>query len=203
MAEGPRIRVRGGSGGGKTTAARAIAEALDVPMLELDNVYWHQTQPMYERYRTDDDARALLRQFLDRHDAWVIEGNYSGWSHEANAQATEVILIELPRPLRVWRLLRRWWVGRRGLRGGDDATLRSFLELLHFTVWTSRNGPARRLESMRESGVPWVLLQTSDHLLDFLDRFPGARARFESDVRRNRTEAEAVIAERRDAEPDL
>ena len=51
---------------------------------------------------------------------------------------------------------------------------------------------------MRETAVPWVLLQTSDDLLDDLDRFPGARARFESDVRRNRTEAEAVIAGRRE-----
>ena len=123
MADGPRIRIWGGTGCGKTTAARAIAEAKDVPMLELDNVFWHPTQPMYERYRTEDEAGVLLREFLDRHDAWVIDGNYSDWSHEANARATEFILIELPRPLRVWRLFRRWWVGRRRLRGGDDASL--------------------------------------------------------------------------------
>ena len=47
MSDGPRIRVMGSTGAGKTTAARSIAAALGVPVLELDSVHWHPTQPMY------------------------------------------------------------------------------------------------------------------------------------------------------------
>ena len=198
MANGPRIRIRGAAGGGKTTAARAIAEAMDVPMLELDNLYWHQTQPMYERYRTDDEARNLLREFLNRHGSWVIEGNYSRWSNEADSRATEFVGIELPRWIRISRLLRRWWAGRRGLRGGDDATIKSLLALIWFTAWTCRNAPSGRIESMKQTGVPYVLLRTTNELLTHLERYAGARARFETDVRRGKSEPEAVIAGRRE-----
>lgn len=35
-----RINVIGTSGSGKSTIARAIAERLDIPVYELDSLYW-------------------------------------------------------------------------------------------------------------------------------------------------------------------
>ena len=111
----PRIRVMGSTGAGKTTAARAIASALGVPFLELDNINWYPTQPMYQRERPDEESAAMLAEFLTANDAWVIEGGYRRWSGPALKVATEAALLEPPLYRRVWRLWKRWWVGHRGL----------------------------------------------------------------------------------------
>ena len=194
---GPRLRVLGSTGSGKTTAGRAIAAALGVPFLELDNVFWHLVQPMYSTNRSDEECRALLREFLDAHDAWVIEGSYLRWSQLTLDSATEAVLIELPLYRRLWRLWGRWWVGRRGLQGGDDARLSSTFWLFRWAVWGSRHGLRRRLERLRASGTPWTFCRTNAQFRAYLARYPGATERFDEDVRRGKREAEAVISGRR------
>ncbi|MEN8041512.1 MAG: adenylate kinase, partial [Actinomycetota bacterium] len=67
-----RISVVGSSGSGKTTAARAVAERLGYPHLELDSVFhlpgW---TPL-----PDDEFRAAAAEFAAQ-PKWVIDGNYS------------------------------------------------------------------------------------------------------------------------------
>lgn len=195
--DGPRLRILGSTGSGKTTAGRAIAAALGVPFLELDNVYWHMVQPMYSTNRSDEECAALLQDFLDANPAWVMDGSYGRWSQAALDAATEAVLIELPLHRRLWRLWGRWWVGRRGLQGGDDAMLSSAFWLFRWAVWGSRHGLKRRLERLRASGIPWTLCRTDAQLRACLARYPGATQRFDEDVRRGKREPEAVISGRR------
>ena len=82
---GPRIRLLGCPGIGKTTAARAIASALGMPFLELDNIFWLPTVPMYERTRPRHECRAMLGAFLAANPAWVLDGNYMERTQEALA----------------------------------------------------------------------------------------------------------------------
>ena len=195
--DGPRLRVLGSTGSGKTTAGRAIAASLGVPFLELDNVFWHMVQPMYSTNRSDDECRAILHEFLDANPAWVMDGSYTRWSQAAMDRATEAVLIELPLYRRLWRLWGRWWVGRRGLQGGDDAMLSSTIWLFRWAAWGSRHSFKRRQERLRASGVPWTLCRTNAQLRAYLARYPGATQRFDEDVRRGKREAEAVISGRR------
>lgn len=194
---GPRLRVMGSTGSGKTTAGRAIAAALGVPFLELDNVFWHMVQPMYSTNRSDDECRAILHEFLETNPAWVMDGNYTRWSQAAMDQATDAVLFDLPLHRRLWRLWGRWWVGRRGLQGGDGAMLSSTVWLFHWAAWGSRHSHKRRMERLRASGVPWTLCRTNAQLRAFLARYPGATEGFDEDVRRGKREAEAVISGRR------
>ena len=196
-ADGPRLRVMGSSGGGKTTAGRAIAAALGVPFLELDNIHWHMVIPMYSTYRSPEECAALLQEFLDANPAWVMDGSYMSWSQAAMDRATEAVLIELPLYRRLWRLWGRWWVGRRGLQGGDDAMLSSNFWLLRWAVWGSRHGPKRRLERLRAAGIPLTICRSDAELRAYLARYPGATERFDEDVRRGKREPEAVISGRR------
>ena len=195
--DGPRIRVLGSSGSGKTTAGRAIAASLSVPFLELDNVFWYASDPMYQRSRPEEECRQALSGFLRANTAWVIDGSYGAWSGEALEQATELALLEAPLPRRVLRLFRRWWVGRRGLKGGDDATLLSFLQLVRWTAWTARKRPRERLETVRASGLPWTYCRSDEGADTYLARFPGALEHFRDDVRHGHREPEAVISGRR------
>lgn len=67
-----RICVTGDSGSGKSTLSRALAQALELPYLELDALYH---QPKW----TPLDAgefRERVRAFAEQ-PRWVIDGNYS------------------------------------------------------------------------------------------------------------------------------
>ena len=102
-----------------------------------------------------------------------------------------------PAHRRLWRLWGRWWVGRRGLQGGDDAMLSSLLWLFQWAVWGGRHGPRRRLERLRASGIRWTFCRTDAELRAYLARYPGATERFDADVRRGKREPEAIISGRR------
>ncbi len=87
-----RIHVIGSSGSGKTTLARALAERLSLPHLEIDRIY-HQAdwQPL-----AVEPLRAKVEAFVAG-DRWVIDGNYSKVRDLIWTRADTVVFIDLPR----------------------------------------------------------------------------------------------------------
>jgi adenylate kinase family enzyme len=132
------------SGNGKTRLARALAERLDVPFVELDALVhgpqWTETP--------DDELRALLEPIVAS-DGWVIDGTYfHKVGHLVVDGADLVVWLDLP--VRVWlpRLVRRTFA-RRGeeLWNGNRETLRtSFLGRESLVVWALRSHVRRRRE---------------------------------------------------------
>ena len=66
-----RIVVMGTTGAGKTTLAREIARALDMPHIELD---YYRFRPNWVEV-PNDEFRERVRKAL-RGDRWVADGNY-------------------------------------------------------------------------------------------------------------------------------
>lgn len=99
------MSVLGVSGAGKSTLARAIAHALNAPVLELDALY-HQAQwtPL-----DGDVFRARVAEFVAQ-PSWVCDGNYEVVRETVWSRATTIVLLDLPR----WRVMAR--LGRRTLR---------------------------------------------------------------------------------------
>jgi adenylate kinase family enzyme len=101
-----RIAVVGNSGAGKSTFARALAAALDVPHIELDAIQ-HQPgwQPMpADEFRARVDAATAT-------EGWVVDGNYTAVRDLVWARADTVVWLDPPRRTvmrqLVWRTLRR------------------------------------------------------------------------------------------------
>lgn len=94
-----RVSVVGCSGSGKTTVARRIAQALDVPHLELDALHWG---PGWTA-ATADELRGRVAAVTSG-DAWVVDGNYHSkigtlvWE-----RADTVVWLDPPR----WRVMAR------------------------------------------------------------------------------------------------
>lgn len=89
-----RISVVGNSGSGKSTAARKIAERLDMPRLELDEVR-HQRN---WRELPDDEFLARVQEFIVAHEDWVIDGNYRSVVQDTIwAAANTVVWLDLPK----------------------------------------------------------------------------------------------------------
>lgn len=101
MACGQRIVIIGSSGSGKTTLARQLAAYLDLPHIELDQLYW---QPKwiptpYEEFR----ARVVEAISGER---WIVDGNYLKLRDLIWCRADTIIWLDYKIPV-VWRRLGR------------------------------------------------------------------------------------------------
>ncbi len=105
-----KIAVLGFSGSGKSTLARRLGEITGASVLHLDRV---QFLPGWE-VRPEEEKQALVRDFMDSHSAWVIDGNYRRLSYERRLEEADQIWVLLfNRAVRLCRVLRR----RRKYRG--------------------------------------------------------------------------------------
>jgi adenylate kinase family enzyme len=105
MAEiGRYIVVYGPACSGKSTVARRLATAIDVPCIELDAIFW---MPDWVE-KPLDEFRADVSAALSRHpDGWVLDGNYSRVRDLILPFADTVIWLSPPFRVAFWRLLKR------------------------------------------------------------------------------------------------
>jgi adenylate kinase family enzyme len=97
-----RIAIVGCSGGGKSTLARALGPALDLPIVHVDAVFW---QPGW----TESD-RETFRAALDAAlsgDRWISDGNFPSVADITLARADTIIWIDQPIALCLWRAVWR------------------------------------------------------------------------------------------------
>lgn len=101
-----RVSVVGNSGSGKTTIAKALSAALNVPHLEIDAVFH---QPGWTPLEAQEFRRRIAE--FAAGPGWVADGNYSTVQDLIWARADTVIWLDLPRHrvMRqvIWRTLRR------------------------------------------------------------------------------------------------
>ncbi|MFL5937589.1 MAG: adenylate kinase [Gaiellaceae bacterium] len=148
-----RISVAGDSGSGKTTVSRAIAARLDLPHIELDDLFhgpnW-STPPK-------EEFRRRVAETLDVLDGWVADGNYTGSLGSVVLERAE-LLVWLDLPLRV--CLRRIWSRTwRRIRTREE-------------LWTAKNRETfRNTFFSRDSLFLWTLKAHFRHRREWPARF--------------------------------
>lgn len=105
-----RVSVVGVSGSGKTTVARALAERLGAPHIELDAIFH---QPGWVGLDDEEFARRVDAATLG--ESWVVDGNYGRIQQIVWSRADTVVVLDLPRRRVMSQLLVRTL--RRGLAG--------------------------------------------------------------------------------------
>ena len=95
-----RIFIMGSSGAGKTRLARVLADRLRLPHLEVDSLR-HQAN---WQQLPDAEFRELVDDFSSA-EAWVVDGNYAVVRESLLSRATDVILLDYPKRIVMWRLL--------------------------------------------------------------------------------------------------
>jgi adenylate kinase family enzyme len=135
----PRINVVGTSCSGKTTLARALAGALDVPHIELDALFWDRDwTPVPGPMFRDRLGRALAGE------DWVADGGYAAVRDITWARVETIVWLDYP--LRT--VLGRW--ARRTV-----ARLRS-----HEEVWPGTGNRERIRHILRRDSLLWWILST-------------------------------------------
>lgn len=125
-----RILVIGCPGAGKTYFSKRLSEILGLPLVHMDNLYWHAD-------KTSIDTESLKEKLLPYlvQDQWIIDGNYHKTLEMRLPYATDVFVLDLPRKECIQGILDRIdqprddipWIERE-----DDAT-----ELI---AWTADYG---------------------------------------------------------------
>lgn len=99
-----RISVIGSSGSGKSTMARRLETAFDLPVLELDSIYHQEDwEPL-----PDDEFRDRVSEFVSG-DGWIVDGNYTshGVAQLVWPRADTVVWMDPPRRTVMARVVRR------------------------------------------------------------------------------------------------
>lgn len=148
-----RVLIIGGSGAGTSTLGRALASALATQHFDVDDFFWHPTDPPFTTRRSEGERVALMeRMFLPRAD-WILSGSPMGWGDAVIARLTHTVFLTLDPAERVARLIARE-VSRYGARialGGD-------LEPAHreFVAWAAGYDDPTFLRRSRRTQEDWL-----------------------------------------------
>ena len=143
-----RIAIIGYSGSGKSTLAKKLGEAYNLPMLHFDRV---QFRPNWE-IRPQKSKEVMTKAFLDLHDSWVIDGNYSKLYFERRiAEADVIILLLFGRLSCLCRVTRRYRKYKDSTRTDMADGCKEKLDW-EFVKWVLRDGRSKEVRE-RYNGV--------------------------------------------------
>ena len=170
-----RLVLIGTSGAGKTTMAKRIARVLDMPHVEFDAIRhgpnWTETP--------DDVFRETLRDRVQG-DRWVGDGNYSLARDVVWPRATQVVWLDFPIRVVMWRLF--WRTMRRGVfrqelwNGNREKIWRHFFSRQSLFLWVMQTHWRRRrtipeaLARLEHAHLDLVHLQSPKQAREWLSK---------------------------------
>ncbi len=104
-----KIYITGGPGSGKTTYARKLAQRLNIPCFDLDEVKWINAGPKgaYNQKRDKQERAQIINRILENKD-WICEGVYfKEWVTPILEQADEIIILKPTMWVRQYRVVKR------------------------------------------------------------------------------------------------
>jgi adenylate kinase family enzyme len=166
-----RVIVGGSTGSGKSTFARALAQRMGVPLIELDAIRhgpnWTETPD--DRFRDLVGAQTIG-------DAWVVDGNYSIIREVTWGRADTLVWLDYSLRLVLWRLFLR--TNRRIFRreilwnGNRERFADAYVSRESLYVWVLRSFWRRR------RNWPRWLAEGYRHLAVHRFRTPGEAQRW-------------------------
>ena len=99
---GMRINVVGTSGSGKSTFSKRIAEKLNIPYIQLDELFW---KPNWTE-SSDEELFPKLEKALSSNE-WVLDGNYTRTIPVKWKRVQMVVYLDLPFHIVLYRIIKR------------------------------------------------------------------------------------------------
>ena len=175
-----RILVLGRTGSGKTTLARQVAAALEVPHVELDALYFGENFSTVPLPVLRDRTRAAVAA-----ERWVADGNKRAVRDLVWPRADTVVWLDYPFAVSVWRLGRRALWRTSQLRAHAAAGNSADTPRLHAQMLAAAAGvlTALRSHAGQRRSYPRLFMEPQhQHLVVLRLRSPRATRRWLADV---------------------
>ena len=168
-----RINIVGTSGCGKSTVGKHIAERLNVPYIQLDELFW---KPNWAE-STDEELYPKLEKSLSA-DEWVLDGNYNRTTSIKWKRVQMVVYIDLPFHIVLYRIIRRSLL--RGIRneelwhGNKETLWKHLFTRDSMILWTIKRFSMNRkrytelFEKPEYSHIKFVRLCSDKEVEDFV-----------------------------------
>lgn len=173
-----RISIIGFSGCGKSTLAHRLGECLRAEVLHLDSV--HFLPGWAERDR--EEEQQIVESFLNSHDAWIIDGNYTKLSYERRMEeADEIIIMLFNRFDCLLRVIRRYGKYRNETRPDmvEGCVEKLDGEFVAWVLWKGRKKSVRDRYKRLQEAYPnkITVLRNQKQLNAFLNAYPCLHAK--------------------------
>lgn len=134
-----KIHIIGCSGSGKTYLAKALSRKYDIPHFDLDDIQWDNNADGYGVKMPIEKRSELLNNML-QNENWVIEGVYYAWVGKCFEDADKIYVLDMPKRIYIYRMIKRTVRRKLGLEKGKKETLKSVYNLLKWTdTFQNRN----------------------------------------------------------------
>ncbi|AMY70194.1 AAA family ATPase [Frigidibacter mobilis] len=168
-----RIMIVGQPGSGKSTLARDLGRKTGLPVVHIDHIHW--MPGWIERPR---DEKTRLCHEVEAREAWIFEGGHSATWGNRLARADMLVWLDVPLPLRLWRVVKRTalWQGRNRPdlpEGCPEGFHRETLPFWRF-IWRTRHSARTNIQRLWDSAPAdkaRVRLASRAEVRRFLDSF--------------------------------
>ncbi len=123
-----KINVIGSSGSGKTTFSKRVARELDIPVIELDALFWKENWQLSD----DDEFFPKIEAALNC-ESWVLDGNYTRSIPVKWKDVELVIFVDFPFIKTIFQVTKRTIariLSKKEISGKAQETRESFRSLL-------------------------------------------------------------------------
>lgn len=127
-----KIHIIGCSGSGKTYLAQALSKKYNIPHFDLDDIQWDNRSGGYGTKTPLEKRTELLNHILEN-DNWIIEGVYYAWVSKCFEDADKIFVLDMPKRLYIYRIIKRSVKRKLGLEKGKKETFKSVYNLLKWT----------------------------------------------------------------------
>ncbi|PSL40466.1 adenylate kinase family enzyme [Planomicrobium soli] len=166
-----KIVVMGVSAGvGKSTFAAKLGKKLSLPVYHLDSYYWKPgwVEAAPEEFKVNQET-------IVQTDKWIIDGNYTATAGVRLKEADTLIYLELPLPVCLYRVLKRWLIniGRTRPDLAEGCPEKMDWAFLKFIVTTYSARKVKMRERMKafqnvRPGNTVIFLTSKKQIADFL-----------------------------------
>tara|TARA_B100001121_G_C18470741_1_gene517784 strand:+ start:152 stop:685 length:534 start_codon:yes stop_codon:yes gene_type:complete len=168
-----RINVVGTAGSGKSTISERIAQKLDVPYVQLDEIFW---KPNWKE-SCDEEFFSKVEEIVSS-DRWILDGNYTRTIPIKWKRVQMVVYLDMPFYIVLYRIVKRSLL--RGLKneelwhGNRETVWKHLFTRDSMILWTIRNFYKNRkkytelFEKKDYSHIKFVRLRTNKEVEKFV-----------------------------------
>lgn len=165
-----RILIIGCSGAGKSTLSKKLSEIFGLEIINLDRYYW---KPNWIKPSEPEWVKIIKK--LVKKESWIMEGNYSETFHLRMPEADTIILLDFPRLVCFFRVLKRRIAKNRADEIPGCREIVKF-ELIRWILWryprNNRKEVRKTLEKFK-SQKRIVILRSDKEVKKFLNKISG------------------------------